>query len=169
MCDLEILRAREPEIRQVAARHGAGNLRVFGSIARGDARPDSDIDLLIDIVGPTSPWFPVLLVDLALLKDLSANAYRTVQFITVREVKCKKFKGVQTRNHWPFTGDGSLQLWQARPATHRMIPKVGDVHVRLVNPNTALHTCNLLSFGKCISETIKAVNQICHKGVNLTP
>ncbi len=58
MCDLETLRAREREIRAVADRHGAGNLRVFGSMARGDSRPDSDVDLLIDIVGPTPAWFP---------------------------------------------------------------------------------------------------------------
>jgi predicted nucleotidyltransferase len=32
-----------------AARHGVSNLRVFGSVARGDARPESDIDLLVDV------------------------------------------------------------------------------------------------------------------------
>jgi hypothetical protein len=30
----------------------------FGSVARGEAREDSDVDLLIGIVGPTSRWFP---------------------------------------------------------------------------------------------------------------
>lgn len=43
---------------EIAARHGAGNLAVFGSAARGELRPGSDIDLLLDIVGETSPWFP---------------------------------------------------------------------------------------------------------------
>lgn len=67
---LEALRARESEIQSIAAKHGAGNIRVFGSIARGDARPESDVDLLIDIVGPTTPWFPgALLVDLENLLD----------------------------------------------------------------------------------------------------
>ena len=37
------------EILDIAARHGARNVRVFGSFARGDARPDSDIDLLVDL------------------------------------------------------------------------------------------------------------------------
>jgi hypothetical protein len=35
------------EIRQVASRHGAGDLRVFGSVARGEANENSDLDLLV--------------------------------------------------------------------------------------------------------------------------
>ena len=44
------LRARREEIFRIAAVHGATNIRVFGSVARGDAQSDSDIDLLVDIV-----------------------------------------------------------------------------------------------------------------------
>jgi predicted nucleotidyltransferase len=36
-------------VAQIAARHGASNLRLFGSTVRGEERPDSDIDLLIDL------------------------------------------------------------------------------------------------------------------------
>lgn len=36
-------------ILRIAARYGARNARVFGSMARADARPDSDIDLLVDL------------------------------------------------------------------------------------------------------------------------
>lgn len=35
--------------RAIAARHGGSNLRLFGSVARGEERPDSDVDLLIDL------------------------------------------------------------------------------------------------------------------------
>ncbi len=42
------LRARREEILRIAAAHGASNVRVFGSVARGDARPDSDVDLLAE-------------------------------------------------------------------------------------------------------------------------
>lgn len=45
----ELLRNRRTEIMQIAARHGARNLRVFGSVARGDTRPDSDVDILVDM------------------------------------------------------------------------------------------------------------------------
>lgn len=43
------LRARRREILALAERHGAFNVRVFGSIARGDASATSDIDLLISV------------------------------------------------------------------------------------------------------------------------
>jgi hypothetical protein len=46
---------RRDEILRVAARHGAGNVRLFGSAARGEDTPDSDIDLLVDVTGTTTP------------------------------------------------------------------------------------------------------------------
>jgi predicted nucleotidyltransferase/DNA-binding XRE family transcriptional regulator len=42
------VRAKQAQIRQAAAGYGIRNVRVFGSAARGDAGPDSDIDLLVD-------------------------------------------------------------------------------------------------------------------------
>jgi predicted nucleotidyltransferase len=52
-------------ILAIAARHGVQRVRVFGSFARGDARPDSGLDLLIEAGPHTPPWFPGgLLVDL---------------------------------------------------------------------------------------------------------
>jgi uncharacterized protein len=46
---LEELRARREEILAIAKRNGASNLRVFGSVARGDAKPSSDLDLLLNL------------------------------------------------------------------------------------------------------------------------
>ena len=43
------LHRQADRLRQIAAAHGASNLRVFGSVARGEERPDSDVDLLIDL------------------------------------------------------------------------------------------------------------------------
>lgn len=45
----QIVRQRRRELVKAAARHGAQNLRIFGSVARGTDRPDSDADLLVDL------------------------------------------------------------------------------------------------------------------------
>jgi uncharacterized protein len=50
--------ARREQILRVAAKHGAGNVRVFGSRARGESVSGSDVDFLVDVIGPTTPWFP---------------------------------------------------------------------------------------------------------------
>ncbi len=54
----ESIQARREIILQIARRHGVGQVRVFGSVARGEATENSDLDLLIDVTGPTTPWFP---------------------------------------------------------------------------------------------------------------
>jgi uncharacterized protein len=45
----ELLNARRPDILRAAKAHGAGNVRVFGSVARGEGSPHSDVDLLIHL------------------------------------------------------------------------------------------------------------------------
>ena len=52
--NLETLRQLTPSLKTVAARHGADNLRVFGSVARGDETADSDIDLLVSLAPDVS-------------------------------------------------------------------------------------------------------------------
>lgn len=44
---MTLLQAHKPELLRLAERYGVRNIRVFGSVARGDDRPDSDIDLLV--------------------------------------------------------------------------------------------------------------------------
>jgi predicted nucleotidyltransferase/DNA-binding XRE family transcriptional regulator len=45
----KLLQRNQQRIHQTAARHGVSNLRLFGSTARGEDRPDSDIDLLVHL------------------------------------------------------------------------------------------------------------------------
>src|SRR4051812_38855977 len=48
--DIEaLLRSNRDEIVRIAASHGVHNVRIFGSVARGEARPDSDLDLLVQL------------------------------------------------------------------------------------------------------------------------
>ncbi|HUT54767.1 MAG TPA: nucleotidyltransferase family protein [bacterium] len=54
----ETIREKRDEIIRIAARHGVKRVRVFGSAARAQARPDSDVDFLVEVEGPTPPWFP---------------------------------------------------------------------------------------------------------------
>lgn len=61
----ELLRAKRDDILRIAAKYGAYNVRVFGSVARGEADSKSDIDLLVDME-PGRSLFDLggLLVDL---------------------------------------------------------------------------------------------------------
>jgi len=65
------------DIRAVAAKHGAYNIRIFGSAVRGEAGPDSDIDFLIDVSSTTSSWFPA-----GLILDLEEILGRRVEVVT---------------------------------------------------------------------------------------
>ena len=47
MCMLDTIHAKRDEIRAIARKHKAEKLWVFGSVARKEERPDSDIDLLV--------------------------------------------------------------------------------------------------------------------------
>ena len=65
MTHAALLRDKREEILRIAAQHGAMNVRVFGSVARGEAGPDSDIDFLVDVGPGRSAFFPAgLLADL---------------------------------------------------------------------------------------------------------
>jgi len=71
-----VLSGKREDVLRIARRHGVGRVRVFGSAARGELRPDSDIDLLVDVDGPTTPWFPG-----GLLAELEALLQRRVQVV----------------------------------------------------------------------------------------
>ena len=64
----DILKGKRDEILRIAAKHGATDVRVFGSAARGEAGPESDVDLLVDVGPGRTPFFPGGLV--ADLEDL---------------------------------------------------------------------------------------------------
>ena len=76
-----LLQDKREQILSLAARHGARNVRVFGSAARGDAGPDSDVDFLVDLDADRS------LLDLGgLLMDLRELLEREVDVVTERSL-----------------------------------------------------------------------------------
>jgi uncharacterized protein len=77
----ELIRQKRQEIIHLAAKHGAHNVRVFGSAARGEAGPSSDIDLLVELESGRS-----LLDHVALVQDLEALLGRRVDVVTERSL-----------------------------------------------------------------------------------
>ena len=63
---LEELKAYREEILVIAKRHHAPNIRVFGSVARGESTEDSDVDFLVDVAPEQS-----VLDLISLIYDLS--------------------------------------------------------------------------------------------------
>ncbi|NER47106.1 MAG: nucleotidyltransferase family protein [Symploca sp. SIO1A3] len=78
----ELITQKREEILNLAAQHGARNVRIFGSVARGEAHQDSDIDFLIDLGEKLSPWFPVRLI-----RDLENLLGCKVDVITEKGLK----------------------------------------------------------------------------------
>lgn len=72
----DLLRDQREAILRLAERYGATNVRVFGSVARGEARPDSDVDLLVDFRPGYTLWDKI-----GLQQDIAALLGRNVDVI----------------------------------------------------------------------------------------
>lgn len=76
-----LLKAKREEILRIAAKYGARNVRVFGSVARGEAGPASDVDFLVELEEGRN------LLDLVdLLRDLEDLLARKVDVSTDRSL-----------------------------------------------------------------------------------
>ena len=71
------LKEKRQDIISVAAKHGAYDIRVFGSVVRNEDRPDSDIDLLVKRRETVGPWFPA-----GLILELERELGRRVDVVT---------------------------------------------------------------------------------------
>ena len=77
MTAIDILQEKRDDVLKVAQQHGVTSVRVFGSVARGEESPESDIDLLVT-TGPTvSSWFPA-----GLILDLEQLLGRHIDIVT---------------------------------------------------------------------------------------
>jgi predicted nucleotidyltransferase len=79
---LDLIRKKRSRILTIAGRHGATNLRIFGSVARGEAGPESDLDLLVEMEPGRS-----LLDHIALIQDLEEDLGCRVDVVTEKALK----------------------------------------------------------------------------------
>ena len=73
----DLLKSNREEILRIAARHGAKNVRVFGSFARGEAHGESDMDFLVEMESGRS-----MLDHAGLMLDLEELLGRKVDVVT---------------------------------------------------------------------------------------
>jgi predicted nucleotidyltransferase len=78
----ELLQGKKDEILRIAARHGASNVRIFGSVARGEATTESDVDFLVELERGRS-----LLDHSALMIELESLLGRRVDVATERGLR----------------------------------------------------------------------------------
>ena len=76
---VNLVQSKREQILRLAGGHGVTRIRVFGSMARGDAGPQSDVDLLVEVGPNLSPWFPG-----GLVAELEELLGRRVQVVTER-------------------------------------------------------------------------------------
>ena len=72
----ELVVKKRDDILRIAARHGVQRIRIFGSVARGEAGPQSDVDFLIEVGPQHSAFFPG-----GLVADLEALLGRHVDVV----------------------------------------------------------------------------------------
>ncbi len=77
----ELLENKKSEIFKIAGHYGAHRVRVFGSVARGEAGPQSDIDFLVELEPGRS-----LLDHIGLIQDLEELLHRKVDVVTEKGV-----------------------------------------------------------------------------------
>lgn len=84
MNSLESLSSRRADILELAAKHGAKQIRIFGSVARGEADENSDVDFLVEMEPGRS------LMDMGgLLMDLRDLLGREVDVVSVKGLKAR--------------------------------------------------------------------------------
>lgn len=78
----ELLKTKRTEILRIAEKHGGKNVRVFGSVARGDEGKHSDIDLLVELEPGRS-----LMDHAAMILELQESLGYRVDVISDRGIK----------------------------------------------------------------------------------
>ena len=94
---LDTLRAHKSEINLLARKYGASRIRVFGSVARGEEGPESDVDLLVDL----PQGYDLFRQRMPLARELSDMIGREVDLIPEHELN---------RHIRPYVLDEAVEL-----------------------------------------------------------
>jgi uncharacterized protein len=77
----DLLKAKRNEILAIAKRHGVVSIRVFGSVARGEEKANSDVDFIVEVGPKHSSWFPA-----GLQQDLESLLGVRVDIVTSKSL-----------------------------------------------------------------------------------
>ncbi len=78
----DLLKEKREDILRIASQHGARNVRLFGSVARGESGPESDVDFLVHLDPGTT-----LIRHAALVRELKSLLGREVQVVSDRALR----------------------------------------------------------------------------------
>lgn len=92
----DLLKEKREEILCIAARYGAHNVRIFGSVARGEAGPESDVDFLVQFEPGTT-----LLSHAALVRELESLLDYKVEVVSERGLR-RRIQGRVMREAVPL-------------------------------------------------------------------
>lgn len=95
----ELIQEKRREIPAIAAKHGAYNVRLFGSVARGEAGPESDVDILVDAGPVCTPFFPG-----GLVMDLQNLLGRPLDVVTEKGLRIS-YPGAGSQGSGAFMRD----------------------------------------------------------------
>ncbi len=125
----ELLKEKREAILRIAAKHGARNVRVFGSAARGEADEESDLDLLVEMEPGRS-----LLDHAALWLELQEVLGRRVDVVSDRGIKARIRERVlrEAVLLLEIQRNGFWICWTRSNASKSMSPKAGP-HLNRTN------------------------------------
>ncbi len=109
-----LVREKREEILKIAAKHGAYNVRVFGSFARDEADEKSDVDFLIEAGPERTPWFPG-----GLIVDLEELLGRKVDVVTEKGLR-QRIKDCVDKRSGSFMRDDRAKLFDILEAIERI-------------------------------------------------
>ena len=116
---LDIIREKSGEIREIAKRHKAEKIWVFGSCARKEERPDSDVDLLVKFASNIG-----MLSEIQMQNEMKAFFGRNVDLVPVSALRKSPWLAVNVcreavlvlQNDIPALRDRLRPIYEALPA-----------------------------------------------------